>query len=266
MARYSFEKRSESLKSVCTTLWKRGEAHMNNMIDKEILDALAENVPLQATIRLQPTEYVRLRPNVIFDYVYSNMVLHLGCTDQLSLINEKVKSGIYLHTQLSRIASECLGIDTNKAALEHLYGLGITNIIYADITKPGIGRITDEHWDYLIIAEVLEHIDNPVLFLQDIALYYKGSIDRLIITVPNAFGLINVSQALKNGVESINSDHRYWFTPYTICQVARQAGLVLDELVMCVYENSAKMIDSNYELLLDKPLLMDAVLLVAHWE
>ena len=115
------------------------------------------------------------------------------------------------------------------------------------------------------MAEVLEHIDNPVSFIKDIATHYRENIGGIIITVPNAFGFIHISQAINNGVESVNNDHRYWFTPYTICKVAHQAELVLDDLIMCIYEGSANMAIVNQDILLNKPILMDTIVLVAHW-
>lgn len=92
--------------------------------------------------------------------------------------------------------------------------------------------ITESQWDYLVLAEVLEHIDNPVRFLQAPVARYKHCVRALIITVPNAFDEGNQRFA-KQHTEGINSDHRYWFTPYTLCKVAHAAGLEIDSLRTC---------------------------------
>jgi len=235
------------------------------MIDKDILDGITGEGPLQANIRLDPIEQLQLRPNVIFDLVYDKEILHLGCTDHLPIIKHKIESGIYLHQQISRVASVCVGIDINREALEYVRTMGITNIVEADITQPGIKKITDNKWDYLLMAEMLEHIDNPVSFLQSIAQNYKKHIDSIIITVPNAFGLAHMNIAHNHGIESINNDHRYWFTPYTICKVAHQAGLVIDDLIMCASEYTVDVMNANRGLLLEKPILLDTIVLTAHW-
>jgi len=235
------------------------------MINKEILDGITGEGPLQANVRLSPIGQLRLRPNVIFDLVYDKEVLHLGCTDHLPVIMYKIDKGIYLHQQISRVASVCIGIDINHEALEYIRTMGITNVIEADITQPGIKQITDSKWDYLLMAEMLEHIDNPVSFLRSISQNYRKNIGNLIITVPNAFGLIHMNIARNHGIESINNDHRYWFTPYTICKVAHQAGLVIDELIMCASEYSVDVMQANRRLLLEKPVLLDTIVLVAHW-
>jgi hypothetical protein len=234
-------------------------------INKEILEGIRGEGPLQASVRLSPVDKLQLRPNVIFDLVYDKSILHLGCTDHLPVIKHKIENGIYLHQQVSRIASVCIGIDINREAIDYVRTMGITNIIEADITKSGIKQITDGKWDYLLMAEMLEHIDNPVSFLQSISHNYAKYIRSLIITVPNAFGLAHMEKALNHGIESINNDHRYWFTPYTICKVAHQAGLVIDELIMCVSEYTVDIMKASRKLLLEKPVLLDTVVLVAHW-
>ena len=70
---------------------------------------------------------------------------------------------------------------------------------------------------------MLEHIDNPVDFISKIHDNYINKIDRIMISVPN---VLNVStfHYMKKGIEHINTDHRYWFTPYTILKVLSVAG------------------------------------------
>ena len=236
------------------------------MIDLAIINGITGKGPLQAEIRIPPMDQIQLRPNVIFDIAYDKRVVHLGCTDHLSIIDQKVKSGVLLHQQLTRIAAACLGVDINREATRLLRRLGITNIIVADITQPDIPDICNNEWDFLLMAEMLEHIDDPVAFLKCIALHYREQLKNLIITVPNAFGFVQMAQVFYHGTESINHDHRYWFTPYTLCKVAHQAGLVLDDLIMCVYENSVGMLKDHRDTLSDKPILLDTIVLVAHWK
>lgn len=182
------------------------------LISEYFMQCLTGEGPLQANIRLDPIDNIRLRPDVIFDIVENKKVLHLGCTDHLSIIKYKLERGIYLHRQLSYVTNKCLGIDINREAADFLKSEGINNIIISDITKPGIKPICQENWDFLLMAEVLEHIGDPVSFLKEIKNNYKDYIHGVIITVPNVFGLIHLSPALNTGTESINSDHRYWFT------------------------------------------------------
>lgn len=234
------------------------------MISENLLQCISGKGPLQADIALDPISNIQLRPNVIFDIVENKKVLHLGCTDHLPIIDYKIEKGTYLHRQLGYVTEKCMGIDINSHAAEHLKSHGIHNIIIKDITKPGITEIMEDKWDYLLMGEILEHINNPVDFLKSIIKEYGNYIRSIIITVPNAFGLIHLSHVTNLGRESVNSDHRYWFTPYTICKVAYEAGLEIDNMDMCLYENSASILHNHEKMLKEKPILLDTIVLTTH--
>ncbi len=178
-------------------------------------------------------------------------VVHLGACDHLELIAKKRKENTWCHEILMNHSARVLGIDINKAAVDYCEKEGIHNIIYANM-------LTDQadirkkmkmggYWDYLFAGEVLEHIDNPVEFLKIIRESYGDLIDKCIITVPNAFRYSNFKYALK-GQEGINSDHRYWFTPYTLCKVCNQAGIEVEELYLtdCSFGRLRKVIKRFY--------------------
>jgi len=235
------------------------------MLIEHIKKCISGENGLTASVRFEPIDHIRLRPNVLYDILEDKKVLHLGCTDHSTIIAQKVAGGKYLHRQLTYVAKECLGIDINTEAAEQLRGYGIDNIIIKDITKPGISEITDSHWDYLLMAEVLEHIDNPVDFLEIISKEYRKNIDRVIITVPNSFGLIHLAGVFGAGCESVNYDHRYWFTPYTACKVISESGLFIEDIIMCLYENSTPVLKENSEEIKNKPILLDTIVIVARW-
>lgn len=75
----------------------------------------------------------------------------------------------------------------------------------------------------------MEHVDNPVYFLKKIK--DKFSFDKIIITIPNALRMDNFTQTIIN-TENINSDHRYWFTPYTLSKILSQSGLNAQEITL----------------------------------
>lgn len=76
----------------------------------------------------------------------------------------------------------------------------------------------------------MEHVDNPVQFLEEVNKNYQGIADKIIITVPNAFSVFNFITAL-SGREANNTDHRYFFTPYTLCKVVYMAGMMPEEIM-----------------------------------
>lgn len=156
-------------------------------------------------------------------------VIHMGCVDHLPLVDKKIASGTWMHKLLDDKAARCLGIDINAEGIAYIQKLGYKDSIAIDLIKDKPAtEILEDHWDYMIMGELMEHIDNPVLFLSQIREKYGHVIDKVLITVPNGLRWINFKRVLRNK-EVINSDHRFWFTPYTLAKVCTEAGLEVDE-------------------------------------
>jgi len=172
---------------------------------------------------------LKITPEKRVDYlknlVKGKKVIHLGCLDHVPLINQKINKGQWLHKILTDNALKCIGFDINEIGIKEFRSLfEIDNIYYDDITLTRNEMICKEKWDFLLLGEVLEHINNPTDFLKKLRDNYSGIVDKIIITVPNVLAS-NRFKAAKKGIENINTDHRYWFTPFTIMKVATMAGL-----------------------------------------
>lgn len=185
----------------------------------------------QVVIRLEREGSVPDRLQLLSQAVAGKNVIHLGFCDHAPSIDGRIRTNRWLHNHLRASAKRCLGVDINAEAIEFLKQKHqIEDVVCADIcSSASQAFIRDNHWDVLLIPEVLEHIGNPVSFLQSIARLHGPWIERVIITVPNAFRAGNFRNALRNQ-EAINSDHRYFFTPYTLMKVATDAGLALESL------------------------------------
>lgn len=161
-------------------------------------------------------------------------VIHLGCVDHnIDMIDKKIRKGKWLHKDLYDVANRCLGIDLNEIGIRHIKeNYEINDLLCMDVIENTANEILSKKWDYFLIPEVLEHQDNPVDFLSKIRQKYTDHTEKFIITVPNAFDL-NLRNSLKNGKELINSDHRFWFSPYTLTKVLYQAGFRSITLRLC---------------------------------
>lgn len=157
-------------------------------------------------------------------------VVHLGCLDHQPLIESKIKNRKWLHKELSESSAKCIGIDIDQETKDYVCNtFGFNNIIISDFTREKPQEVINEKWDYAILGELLEHIDNPVKFLESIRINYTGTIGKIVITVPNAWTRTTMKMA-SDSIEIINSDHRYWFTPYTLSKVMFHAGIKVDEI------------------------------------
>jgi hypothetical protein len=52
---------------------------------------------------------------------------------------------------------------------------------------------------------------------------YGQYFDKILISVPNALSYNNFRNTFK-GIEQLNTDHRYWFTPFTLSKIVNRAG------------------------------------------
>ena len=190
--------------------------------------------------------------------VSGKSVLHFGCVDHLPLIESRRKSGKWLHEILANVCSNVVGIDINEEGIAYMQQAGFETYNSNVITEHPPEQILSKKWDYIVAGEVLEHIDDPVMFLSAIRAKYGSCTEKIIITVPNALSYTNFRNALRN-VEMINSDHRFWFTPFTLMKVASQAGIEVEDYDLCGDEQPGFF--SVKWWLKDKPLFRNRVVL-----
>lgn len=195
-----------------------------NKEDQEYLNGIKFSNGRKFTVakKNQPN---KKRVDFLVDYVKNKRVLHIGFTDHIPLIDLKIKSNDWLHKLLINSSSRCIGIDINKESVEYVKNvIGIKDVYCLDISIESLpDQIKNEVFDVVILGEVLEHIDNPVHFLNQINIKLSKQANELIVTVPNAFDSINLIE-IRNGIEYINTDHRYWFTPFTLSKVLSRAN------------------------------------------
>ena len=163
------------------------------------------------------------RGDRLVQLVAGQRVLHIGCCDHLPLIEQKMAQGLYLHDRLCRSARQCVGVDTNVEGVALLRRLGFAET-YVPEEVPDLGG--EQPWDLCLLADVIEHVGDPVSFLRSMRRYRFG---RLVVVTPNAFRWRNSLP----GPELINTDHRFWFSPYTLCKVLVDAGYEPERVELC---------------------------------
>ena len=182
-----------------------------------------------------PSEPHNSRQDTICEIVHGKKVLHIGCTDHLPIIDEKIKSGRHLHATLLDICEKVVGVDIDEESINHLiqnYNMSdIYNIDLVTTPKEKIPFLNDAPFDFAIMGEIVEHLDNPVEFLSKLRTEHGKLFKKLIVTVPNAFNY-NVLKHWNRGNETINSDHRFWFSPYTITRVLSASGYNVESIQM----------------------------------
>ncbi len=173
--------------------------------------------------------------DLLCQLVKEKKVIHLGCVDHnVETVKHKIKRKKWLHSRLCKSATRCHGIDIEKKGIAYIKEkLGFKDTTCTNIFSDTFAEIVSgEEWDYLLIPEVLEHIEEPTGFLRAIRERYRYGFSRILITVPNGISKDNFNFARK-GMEVINSDHRYWFTPFTLAKTVINAGMEIEKILMC---------------------------------
>jgi hypothetical protein len=135
-----------------------------------------------------------------FENICSNKkIMHIGCADSMAFSED---SNLHIH-----LSKTCIihGMDIDAEATAKLAEVcpGTYFTSYDQIT---------EHYDLVLIPEVMEHVPNVNLFLKDI---FSISSKEYLFTVPS----INIAQIFCDdsfALEMVHPDHKYWFSPYTL--------------------------------------------------
>jgi hypothetical protein len=182
-------------------------------------------------ISLRQSNLVRAttdRIGLLAKLVAGKNIIHVGCVDHLPLLEDKRRQGLWLHEVLSQSASRCVGLDINQEGCEYMRKLGYKDILHFDMINDELpAEIKKQKFACLVLGEIIEHVDNPVAFLTALRDKFIDVAETIILTTPNAFRFQNMVYTILRR-ECINSDHRYWFTPYTLGKVLALSGY--DEL------------------------------------
>ena len=185
---------------------------------------------------------VRYRSDVLIDMCRGKRILHVGCCDHVPRIKRKFEHRDWLHGLITECSEYTVGVDIDEDAVREATRIsGLNNMVSGDITSSkNIEQIRCRRFDIALFGEVVEHISNPVSFLGRFRENYGDIVEKIVITVPNAFRGGNILGILKN-IETINSDHRFFFTPYTIAKVAIDAGFSPSEIRMATFKRTGRL-------------------------
>ncbi|MEA2018327.1 MAG: methyltransferase domain-containing protein, partial [Campylobacterota bacterium] len=186
------------------------------------------------------------RLEYLINKVKNKNILHIGFVDHLPVIDEKIKLKKWLHDDIDHFSKYCLGVDINLEGVNYIQDkYPKYDVAYLDIMDNNIPQqIKEIKWDYIILPDVIEHINFPVDFLKSIKENYSKYCETLIITTPNATRYRNIKEVFNN-TELINTDHRFWFTPYTLGKIVTDSGCTIESFELMEYGKLPLYINSN---------------------
>lgn len=152
-------------------------------------------------------------------------ILHVGCVNH-DLPQNQAQVRDHLHYQLCRRFPEChvMGLDIEADAIEQMKKLGLE-------VEQGDAQAMSyrQEFDTIVAGELLEHLQNPGLFLAGCARALKPG-GRLVLTTPNVFTPLLFLMYLKNYDQAFNPDHAAWFCPQTLREILRRSNFIVTDL------------------------------------
>jgi hypothetical protein len=167
----------------------------------------------------------------IADYSIGKNVLHLGCVDA-GFTQQKYNKGLLLHDRLYRVANTLWGVDIDEAGLNWMRAQGYPSLYQADIVNlTSIPGVLNQNFDLILLTEVLEHLNNPGSFLENIRPLFRTQTE-IMITVPNCISLTNFMKYWR-GEELVHPDHNFWFSFPTLLHLLTKYGYAIQSF--CLY-------------------------------
>jgi SAM-dependent methyltransferase len=176
----------------------------------------------------------RDRRSYVIERCRGRRVLHLGCADS-GLLAQRLAEGRLLHHDILGVSEQAWGLDVDAAALATLAGVGVDGLIVADVTDQAwTEAVSNLPFDLVVAGELLEHLDNPGLFLSSVRGLLISHDAAMVLTVPNAFSFQALVHLWRDR-EFVHPDHNYWFSYRTILRLLAKHGLRAEQVAVYAF-------------------------------
>jgi 2-polyprenyl-3-methyl-5-hydroxy-6-metoxy-1,4-benzoquinol methylase len=155
---------------------------------------------------------------LLFKYCSGKKILDVGCIGQ----DRSYEGPNWLHQKLRKVASHTDGVDILEDKVQELKQLG-----FSMFTPDGLVK-GNKQYEVIVMADVIEHVNDPVSFLS----FYSAFLSEggvMIISTPNSNRSNNFVNILFENKYSVNPEHTFWFCPKTFSEVINRANLILKE-------------------------------------
>ena len=146
-------------------------------------------------------------------------VVHVGFVDA-GCATANVDAGAWLHEHLARDARELVGLDVDAAGVERARARGYDAHVVDCRDRDAVRALGLAPADVVVAGEVIEHLDDAGAFLDGLHALLAPT-GRLVVTTPNATGLVNAFASLVN-YEVNHPDHVVMYTCQTLDAMLRR--------------------------------------------
>jgi SAM-dependent methyltransferase len=155
-------------------------------------------------------------------------VLHLGCTNW-PYTQDAIEAGTLLHKDLAAVASDLYGFDYDQEGIDFLTSKGFDKLFQADVERLHDVKLA-ETFDVIVAGEMIEHLNNPGMFLEGIKRFMNGN-TLLVITTINAYSgmrfFVYGFRGRGGGLEPVHPDHVAYYSYSTLKLLLERFGFEL---------------------------------------
>ncbi len=160
----------------------------------------------------------------ILESARSKRVLNVGASGGVEHYLPERREG-WLHHRLQKVAAEVVGIDIDSGSVAYAAEHGV-KLIVADCEVCEFS----ERFDLIVMSDVIEHVNSPMLAIGNLAKHLAPG-GRLLITTPNATHYGLVLRAWIGRGTGVYYDHVCAFLPEHFQVICRRLGLQLAETI-----------------------------------
>lgn len=159
-------------------------------------------------------------------------VLHLGCTNY-PYTQDAINNEMLLHFDLEKSAKELVGFDYDQEGIDILTRYGSKNLFKADLEKLQDVELEDT-FDVIVAGEMIEHLNNPGLFLDGVKRFMNRETVLLLTTINAYCAMRFVIYALrgKGGTnEPVHPDHVAYYSYSTLRLLLERHGFDIEKFM-----------------------------------
>ena len=170
-----------------------------------------------------PSQTIKDRFQVIERFIHQGSVLDLGVVDsrpQAEATAQRInRLPNMLFRRINELTQQLIGVDIDAEGVAALNEQGY-KVVCADVQKMDLAQT----FDTIIAGELIEHLENPGMFLRNMVQHLKPR-GTLIISTPNPFYAKQGWKIWRYNRPSVHEDHTCWFDPLTLAQLMQRVGL-----------------------------------------
>ena len=186
----------------------------------------------QDMVHRLPAAQVVNRSDFLVEAARGKRVTHVGFVDSGCWAYHATFDS-WLHEHLNQSASSLIGLDLDEAGVERAQEMGFEAYAVDCSDDAAVAALGLQPAELIIAGEIIEHLDDSGSFLEGLhSLTDPGG--KLVVTTPNASGLLNAGAAALAGYEVNHPDHVTLYSCYTLTNLLRRHGWETEQVATYV--------------------------------